>query len=106
MGVYETPDGQHLIASTPLTDAELRGWIKHRDTFFGEVRQVAQGVNNWLALAKFFYESYQHTPREKLLEWLKGAQDFNELATLSQRELAISYCERAAWAAERDRKVA
>ena len=106
MGCYETTDGKHFMASCPLTDAELSAWKKHPDTFFGEVRYVSKGVNNWLELAEFFYDSYRNTPREKLLKWMENERDIDDLRTLSQCELAIIYCERTAWAAENQKSVA
>ena len=61
---------------------------------------MLKGVNNWLDLAEFFWENYQHTAREKLLDWMKDARDIDDLRKLSQRDLAITYCERIAWAAD------
>jgi len=104
MGVYQT-DKDSFIVTSPLSDAELAAWKRHPDTFFGEVRQKQRRADNWLELAKFFYETYQHTPREKLLEWMKGAADYERLTTLGQKDLAIAYCERTAWAASKDQKV-
>jgi hypothetical protein len=37
------------------------------------------------------YETYQHTPREKLLEFMQNATDIEDLRTLSQKDLAIKY---------------
>ena len=42
------------------------------------------------------FESYQHTPKEKLLEFLADMPDIAELRMMSQRDLAITYCERMA----------
>ena len=98
-GIYQTISNSVIIRG-PLSDEELAAWKRHPDTFFGEVKQVSRTANNWLELAKLFYESYRHADRENLLNWMKGAQDYNELSRLSQMELAIIYCERAAWAAE------
>ena len=44
----------------------------------------------------FLFERYQHTSKEKLLEFLAAMPDFEELAKQSQRDLAITYCERMA----------
>jgi hypothetical protein len=104
MGVYQTATNNFMV-TCPLTDAEFAAWKRHPETFFGEVRQQSKGVKNWLELAKFFYESYQHTAREKLLEWMRGAPDYEELSKLSQKDLAIVYCERTAWASETNKKV-
>jgi hypothetical protein len=106
MGVYETLDGKHFMASSPLMDMELAAWKKHPDTFFGEIRQVPRNASNWLELAEVFYETYQNTPREKLLAWLAKTGDIDELRALSQKDLAIIYCERMAWAANKSSNTA
>lgn len=95
-GVYQSRDGKHFMASTPMTDNELAAWKRHPETFFGEVRHIGGHVDNWLELAKFLYQTYQHTPREKLLDWMKEAPDIAELSKLPQAELAIVFCERSA----------
>jgi hypothetical protein len=106
MGVYETIDGRHVMATTPLTEAELIAWKQHPDTFFGEVRHLPKNANNWLELAQFFYDTYKNTDRSKLLDWMKTAIDIEYLKTLSQEELSITYCERLAWGAEMAKKSA
>jgi SEC-C motif len=98
-GAYETQAGEHVIATTPVSDAELAAWRRHPDTFFGEVRHVGGSAETFLDLCDFFYGSYENTPRERLLELLKGARDFAALKELPQEELAIIYCERTAHAA-------
>jgi hypothetical protein len=99
-GAYQGRDGKHFIASTPMTDEELIGWKRHPETFFGEVREIGGKVDNWIELAKFMYKTYHLTSREKLLEWMKDARDFDVLSNLSQKELAILYCERMAWSVD------
>jgi hypothetical protein len=98
LGVYETVDGRHVMVTTPLTEAELWAWKAHPETFFGEVCELPKNAKNWLELAKVFYDTYKSTDREKLLEWMKTADDFH-LKKLSQEELAIVYCERLGWGA-------
>jgi hypothetical protein len=63
---------------------------------FGEVRHVGVRAETFLDLCDSFYASYRNTPRERLLEFLRNAPDFAQLRELSQRELAITCCER--WA--------
>jgi hypothetical protein len=46
-----------------------------------------------LDLCDFFYESYRHTPKEKLLEFVKAWPNQAHLATLGQAELASLYAE-------------
>ncbi len=104
-GVYQTATDNYLITG-PLTDAEVAAWRRHPETFFGEVRKGTHKSENWLDMAKFMYETYRHTPREKLLEWLKGAAAYDELSKLSQDDLAIRYCEGVAWNATNTKDVA
>jgi hypothetical protein len=106
LGVYETLDGRHVTATTPLTEAEVIAWKQHPDTFFGEVRQVPKTAKNWLELAQFFYDTYKNTDRSKLLDWMKEAVDIEYLKTLAQEELAITYCERLGWGAATTKKSA
>ncbi len=106
LGVYETLDGRHVTATTPLTETELIAWKQHPDTFFGEVRQLPKTAKNWLELAQFFYDTYKNIERSKLLDWMKEAADIDYLKTLSQEELAITYCERLGWGAEAAKKSA
>lgn len=98
-GIYRTASNS-IIVRGPLSDEEMAAWRLHPDTFFGAVKKIPHTSNNWLELAKFFYESYQHTDREKLLEWMIDAEDHEELSELSQKDLAIIYCERMAWGVE------
>jgi hypothetical protein len=100
VGVYETMDGRHVMVTTPLTEAEIAGWKAHPDTFFGEVRQLTKTAKNWLELAQLFYDTCKDTDHATLLEWMKDAVDIQYLKTLTQKELAIAYCERLGWSAE------
>ena len=95
--IYKKADGIQFIVTESISEVELTAWRRHPDTFFGEVQQVQHTSDNWLELAGFMYQSYKSTPREKLLDWMKDAQDFEQLNTLPQKELAIIYCERMAW---------
>jgi hypothetical protein len=98
-GVYETLDGVHVMARTPMTELEMAAWKRHPDTFFGELRPLPPKPTNWLELAQFFHNTYKSTPREKLLEWMKDANDIEYLKAVSQADLAILYCERLGWGA-------
>ena len=90
-----TDDGRGLIVRIPLTEAELNAWRRHPDTFFGEVSRNSKSESA-LDLYDFLMKSYSSTPKEKLLEFLAGAIDFERLSTLEQEQLASVYCERMA----------
>lgn len=100
MGIYSNGKSS-IMASNPLTDAEMAAYRLHPETFFGEVSNQSRTAKNWLELGSFFYETYRHTPKEQLLEWMGGLHDIKELEKLDQTELAITYCERLALSAER-----
>jgi hypothetical protein len=95
-GIYRTTEGTQIMATSPLTEAELAGWERHPDTFFGEIRPTGGRAENWLDLCEFLYQTYRETPRDRLLEFMGGAPDFAYLQGLSQEDLAIEYCERVA----------
>ena len=87
------------IYTFPLSDAELRAWKRHPDTFFGIVTQRKTKVKTPLELYDFFHHSYRQTPRERLLELLANAQDVNNLTKLDQPALVSIYAERCTYAA-------
>ena len=96
--VLKLDDDQRITCTLPLSATEMQAWRRHPDTFFGVVdrnanRKVAKNPVDWY---DFFYESYRHTSREKLLEFMADAPDHEHLLTLDQVELARIYCERLA----------
>jgi len=92
-GVYRTVDGQRVIATTPLTDAELEAYRAHPDTFFGVINSVGK-ANSPLDMFDLFFGSYKGTSKERLLEFMAASADIAHLRNLPQEELAITYCER------------
>lgn len=98
-GIYRLQDGRHVMVSHELTDRELTAWRRHPETFFGRVEEKHAQPENWLELAEFFYRTYNDTDKDRLLEFMKGAHDFDGLAAMSQKDLAIIYCERVALSA-------
>lgn len=92
-GIYRTLDRQQLICINPMTDDELIAYRRQPNTFFGVPFKQTQKAKDALDLFDFFYESYRATPREKLLEFLGGRQDFARLKELPTEELLITCCE-------------
>lgn len=88
-------DGRGLIVQIPMTEAELSAWRRHPETFFGEVSKNGKSESA-LDFYDFLMKSYSKTPKEKLLEFMAGAIDFDRLSALKQEELASVYCERMA----------
>jgi hypothetical protein len=92
-GVYKLDDGRRVIATSPLTRDELEDYQRHSETFFGVYKQVPRS-NDPIDLFYFLYETYKETPRERLLEFVKDAADFDSFKDLSQKDLAEAVCER------------
>jgi hypothetical protein len=92
--IYRTREELYVHCSNTLTDDEVRAYKLHPQTFFGVVKDNAtRKAETVIDLFDFMFETYQHTPKEKLLEFLAGMPDYDELAKQSQRDLAITYCE-------------
>jgi hypothetical protein len=96
--IYRTRDGVYAHYTNTLTDDEIQAYKLHPKTFFGAIdhnaaRGKAETIVDWF---DFLFETYEHTSKEKLLEFLSGVPDREELAKQSQRDLAITYCERMA----------
>jgi hypothetical protein len=98
-GVYQLATGENVIATCPMTDAELAAYRHYPETFFGEVREPPRHAKTLVEFCDFFYETYKSTPRDKLLEWMASAPDIEHLRTLPQEDLAIIICERWAYGA-------
>lgn len=94
-GIYITEDGHTIIASTPLSDAELIAYKKHPDEFFGVPLEQGKKLddNDQAGLFDFFLKFYKKTPKEKLLEFMNLHPDINNMKNLSQENLAVIYSE-------------
>ena len=93
-GAYELEDGRHVIARNTLDPGELAEYRRYPDTFFGEVLKPSGKCDTLVEFWDFLFETYQHTPRETLLEFMANASDIERLRTLEQRDIAITYVER------------
>jgi hypothetical protein len=97
-GAYALEDGRHVIATSPIMPEELDDYRRYPDTFFDAVTPVAVKAHTFVDKCDFLFKTYQHSTRDKLLEFMANASDIGYLRTLGQRELAIIYCERMAHA--------
>src|ERR1022692_3836917 len=61
MGTYALDTGQSVIASTPLTEAEVAAYRRHPDTFFGVHHKVSGSAKTPLDLFDFFLDGYRET---------------------------------------------
>lgn len=102
--VVTDDDGQDCILAAELSDAEIAAYRSHPETFFGRVVPVSRNAEDPIDLYEFFFNSYRETPREKLLEFLDGAPDIEELKKLPDDELLYVYAERLTRGAIRNRR--
>lgn len=102
-GVFSTGEN-FILATCPVTDEELEAYKQYPDTFFGAPTQKPRKSDDPISLFDFMYETYVHTPRAKLLEFMRHWVDIEELRTLSQKDLAIKYCERHTWGLVQERE--
>lgn len=104
-GAFELNDGSHVIAVDTLSPEELAEYRQYPDTYFGEVLKPGGKCESFVDWCDWLFETYQHTPRAKLLEFMANAQDIEQLKTLDQRDLAIVYSERLASAVHKSKNV-
>ena len=93
---YRAPDGTHFMAWSALSEVELAVYKRSPETFFGVMQNLPKDIASPLGAFDFAFASYSKTSREKLLEFMADAPDFERLRNLSQRELAQEYCARVA----------
>lgn len=97
IGIYNLDRGEAIIATCPLSAEELEDYRRHPDTFFGVYKKQGRKIDNPVELFDFFFDSYKDTPKERLIEFVKNASDFEQLKDMPQEELAEIVCERWAY---------
>jgi len=102
--VVNDDNGQSHIMMAELSDAEMAAYRSHPETFFGRVLSASKNTEDPVDLYEFFVNGYKETPREKLLEFMNGAPDIEELRKLPDDELLFVYAERLTHGAMRGRK--
>lgn len=103
--IYETESGRQLIYSALLSDAEMRAYRQHPDTFFGRIERTGRTANTAIELYEFFFDAYRSTPRDKILEFLAASPDIVALRELSTEELRFILAERNTLRAIGDREM-
>jgi hypothetical protein len=98
-GVHDPVTDKAWLGTVPMTPEELADYRRYPDTYFGVYLRQGRRADTPIEFFDFFFETYRKTPKEKLLEFLVGAQDFEQLKDLSQKDLAEVYCERLVYGA-------
>jgi hypothetical protein len=96
LALHFEEDDKAIIYPVHLTDEEFSAWKKYPDTFFGVVQQRKTKLTEPTEIFEFFFNAYQHTPKETLLQHMAGSPDIQALKERSQSELAKEYAIRCA----------
>jgi len=83
---------QSYILKQPMSDHQLADYHDHKDSYFGKVKRVSEGVSTPYDLFRFFVDAYSAMTRMQLLEKMKIAD--RDARELSDEDLLLSYCER------------
>ena len=96
--VFCSDDQQRFLVQIPLTDEELQASAQHPATFFGVIDRNAGRPSPKTALDwfNFFWETYSHSSRENLIEFMRHVLNPERLKEMTQEELATEYCTRMA----------
>jgi hypothetical protein len=89
----QAENAYHMLKK-PMTVAEFSDYKAHPEAYFGQIKHVSKQIDGPFEFFEFLMETYQHSTKEKLLEFMQGWPDMERLKTLSREDLAIEYCER------------
>jgi hypothetical protein len=84
----------HIVTKT-MSDDELEDYRNHPEAFWGKIQpSPRKRTENLYELFEFILDAYSETPKDKLLEFMKGAADFSSLEKMDQADLVVEYAER------------
>lgn len=99
IGIYSLESGRSIIATNPMPPEELMAYEAFPDTFFGIHRPQPKKLDDPISMYDWFYETYRHSSRDRLLSFMSSRGDVEALKSMSQKELAQIYCEGLVYAA-------
>ena len=91
--VFKLEGGDHVICQIPISDEELAAYRESPETFFGIRQEVNKKLEGALDAYEHFLGIYRHTPKDRLLEFLKDHPNLEKMRQFSQEELAKVYAE-------------
>jgi hypothetical protein len=93
LGLY-TDDQKSGILSIDMADDEIRDYKEYGDSFFGSSQQSSsKALNNPYEMFEWHHDVYKHSTKEKLLEFLQSHPSINDFRKMSQKDLALIYCD-------------
>jgi len=103
--VVDDCNGQSHLMFVKLSIAELAAYRSHPETFFGRVLQASNHIEDPVDLYEFYINSCKDTPRDKLLDFMKNASDYETIKKLANDELLFVYAERLTFNAVRENEI-
>lgn len=98
-------EGGSVILTQKMTDEAIADYKLHGDAYFGNPgRPMKRDIKSTYELFEWLMECYATTPRDRLLELVKGAPNIDELQQMSDDDLRANYCEMMAGAFEQQSK--
>ncbi len=88
-----TGDGHTHLLQTSMLDSEIMDYEKYGNSMFGLAELPRKQIKTAYDFFKFFYKTYQHSTKEKLLEFLYDHPLIEDYKQKSQADLAMIYCE-------------
>lgn len=99
-GIYRLENGEHILASTPLTDAELRAYRRHPTTFFGKVNTSAgRIIDDPLEMFIWLLDTHKGVTRQQLLDRMSSWPGSDQLEAMPTEDLLELYIESLTWSA-------
>lgn len=89
-------DGIALVLQRKATAQQLADFKQHGDAFFGGPRRTKLTSDDPYEFFIWLLENFKRLPREKMLEQIKEAADYEVLAALTTEDLAVELAERQA----------
>lgn len=81
------------LGTFDMTPEELADYENYRETYFGAHEKSGRKIETAIELFDWLFDTYCHTPKEKLLEHMAGHPDHEGLKNLQQKDLAEILCE-------------
>jgi hypothetical protein len=82
------------IGTFDMTPEELADFARYPDTYFGVYERQSRKAETAMELFDFFVDSYRDTPKQRLIELLRGYPDQEGLHPMPQKDLVELLAER------------
>lgn len=92
--LHDPSTNKSWIGTFDMTPEELEDYEKYRETYFGVHEKSGRKIETVVEMFDWLFDSYRHTPKERLIELMADHPDQESLRNHKQEELAEILCER------------